>query len=99
MSLLEMFCDVDDFCQVFEPQWEQHQLKHGLRHRKRRSSMALSEIMTIIIHFHQSNYRTFKAYYTQHVSEHLRAEFPQLVSYSRFVRLMSQAFVPLTIYL
>ena len=35
--------------------------------------------MTILIHFHQSHYRDFKAYYTQHVSQHMRAE--QLVSY------------------
>ena len=99
MSLLELFCNVDDFCQVFEPKWEQHQLENGLRQRKRKSRMSLSEIITIIIHFHQSNYRTFKAYYTKHVCKHLTTEFPKHVSYSRFVRLMGQAFVPLTIYL
>jgi hypothetical protein len=71
MSLLELFCNVDDFCQVFEPKWEQHQLENGLRQRKRKSRMSLSEIITIIIHFHQSNYRTFKAYYTKHVCKHL----------------------------
>jgi hypothetical protein len=27
---------------------------------------------------------TFKAYYTEHVQAHLRAEFPTLVSYQRF---------------
>lgn len=99
MSLLELFCNVDDFCQVFEPKWEQHQLENSLRQRKRKSRMSLSEIITIIIHFHQSNYRTFKAYYTKHVCKHLKTEFPKRVSYSRFVRLMGQAFVPLTIYL
>ena len=99
MSLLELFCNVDDFCQVFEPQWEQHQIEIGLRQRKRKSKMSLSEIMAIVIHFHQSNYRTFKAYYTKHVQVHLQAEFPQSVSYSRFVRLTSQAFVPLAMYL
>jgi len=55
--------------------------------------------MTITIHFHQSNYRTFKAYYTKYVLEYLRKDFPNLVSYSRFVRLMGQAFVPLTLFL
>lgn len=99
MSLLELFCNVDDFCQAFEPKWEQHQLENGLRQRKRKSRMSMSEIITIIVNFHQSNYRTFKAYYTQHVCKHLKTEFPALVSYSRFVRLMGQAFVPLTIYL
>jgi len=44
--------------------------------------------MTILIHFHQSQYRVFKAYYTQRVQAHLRPEFPNLVSYGRFVQLM-----------
>jgi hypothetical protein len=35
-----------------------------------------SEIMTILIHFHQSHYRTFKAYYTEHVQVCLASEFP-----------------------
>ena len=55
--------------------------------------------MTIIIHFHQSNYRNFKAYYTEHVMIHLRSEFPNLVSYNRFVELMPDAFLPLCAYL
>ncbi len=98
MSLLELFFDVDNFSQEFEPRWEQHQLENGLRKRRRKASLSLSEVMTIIIHFHQSNYRTFKAYYTKHVQVHLRSEFPGLVSYSWFVRLMAQAFVPLSMY-
>ena len=72
MSLTELFCDVDDFCKDFEPKWHQFQLENGLRQRRRKSSLPLSEVMTIIIHFHQSNYRTFKAYYTKHVSCYLR---------------------------
>lgn len=99
MSLLETFCDVDDFCQYFEPKWERHQLKSGLRQRRRKSRLSLSEVMTIVIHFHQSGYRTFKAYYLNHVQRHLNKEFPNLVSYSRFVRLMAQAMVPLIWYL
>ena len=99
MSLVDLFCHVDDFCQEFEPQWQQFLLAKGLSKRKRKASLALSEIMTIIIHFHQSNYRTFKAYYNKYVCKHLQSEFPNLVSYTWFVRLMSRAFVPLTIYL
>ena len=32
--------------------------------RVRAAQLSPSEIMTILIHFHQSHYRTFKAYYT-----------------------------------
>ena len=99
MSLVELFADVDDFCQVFEPRWISFQLSNGLRQRNRRSQLSLSEIMTIMIHFHQSGYRYFKAYYQNHVQKHLAGEFPHLVSYPRFVTLMSRAFAPLIFYL
>ncbi len=99
MSLVETFCSVDDFCQQFEPHWERIQLESGLCQRRRKSQLSLSEVMTIVIHFHQSGYRTFKAYYQSCVLVHLRGEFPTLVSYSRFVRLMSRAVIPLIFYL
>lgn len=99
MSLVETFCSVDDFCQLFEPHWEQMQLQSGICQRRRKSRLSLSEVMTIIIHFHQSGYRTFKSYYQNYVLVHLRGEFPRLVSYSRFVRLMKRAIVPLLFYL
>jgi hypothetical protein len=55
--------------------------------------------MTIIIYFHLSAYRNFKAYYTKYVSTVLRPYFPELVSYTRFVELMYEAFVPLLLYM
>src|SRR5262245_40694568 len=97
MSILELFCDVDDFCQEFAPPQAWPQLGQGKRGPQ--PSLSLSEVMTIIIHFHQSHYRTFKAYYLNHVLKHLQAEFPGLVSYSRFVELMALAVLPLCVYL
>lgn len=99
MSLLELFCAVDDFCLVFVPKWQQALIDDGLRRRQRETQLSLSERMTIIIHFHQSGYRTFKDYYVQHVCVHLRREFPAVVSYARFVELMPQTLVPLMAYL
>ncbi len=55
--------------------------------------------MTMVILFHQSHYRTFKAYDTEYVQCHLRIEFPTLVSYQRFVELMPTVLVPLAAYL
>jgi transposase len=55
--------------------------------------------MTILIHFHQSHYRDFKAFYIGHVLAHLRPDFPRLVSYSRFVSLIPSVLIPLAAYL
>ena len=100
MSLLELFCDVDDFCNAFDDFWQARSLGKGTgKKRGPKPMLSLSEVMTIIIHFHQSQYRNFKAYYTGHVAEHLCAEFPRLPSYNRFVELMPGALLPLSLYL
>ena len=99
MSLLALFCDVDDFCIAFEQYLERQRIGPVKGKRGPKPELSLSEIMTIIIHFHQSNYRHFKAYYTKHVVVHLRSEFPNLVSYNRFVELMPDALLPLCAYL
>ena len=87
MSLLELFCDVDDFYQHVQHE-RLPQLTHTSGQRRRQPRLSESEIMTLIIHFHQSGYRNFKDYYTEHVQKYLTAEFPNLVSYSRFIQLM-----------
>ena len=99
MSVLELFCSVDDFCLEFEPIWHKHCLTSGATQRNRKRELALSEIMTILILFHTSHYRDFKAFYTEEVCGHLRAEFPQLVSYNRFIEFFPSALVPLVVYL
>jgi hypothetical protein len=98
MSVLELFCAVDDFWLRFAPQMKACELAAG-KQRERRGQLSPSEVMTILIHFHQSHYRTFKAYYTEHVQVHLRSEFPHLVSYPRFVALIPAVMVPLLAYL
>lgn len=80
LSLEELFCSVDDFCQTFELQWKRQLLGSGLHLRNRRISLSLSEIMTILIGFHQSCYRNFKAYYQEKVQTEWAQAFPGLVS-------------------
>lgn len=65
----------------FAPQWKAAQLAAG-QQRERAGRVFPSEMMTILIHFHQSHYRTFKAYYTEHVQVYLTKEFPQRVELS-----------------
>ena len=97
MDILPLFCDIDDFCLLFEPLWQQRLLETRQRHRP--SALCLSEVMTIITLFHASSYRNFKAYYTEQVLKHYAGAFPRLVSYQRFVELMPSALVPLCGYL
>ncbi len=60
MDILPVFCDIDDFCLLFEPTWRHRQLPAAPRQRHRAASLALSEVMTIIVLFHASGYRNFR---------------------------------------
>jgi hypothetical protein len=99
MNILPVFCDIDDFCQLLDPLWKRRLLISGKRQRERAGCLCLSEVMTIIVLFHASQYGNFKAYYTEHVFKHYGGAFPRLVSYHRFVELMPSALVPLCAHL
>ncbi len=98
-SLLELFCEIDDFCQSYEPMMYQLGLSNGLVRRRRATRMSLSEMMTLVVHFHQKQFRNFKTYYTEYVVKHLEAEFPSLLNYSRFIQLMPRILVALCAYM
>jgi hypothetical protein len=53
MSLEALFCAVDDFCRIFEQQWQQRLISSGVRRRCRARALSPSEMMTIVIAFHQ----------------------------------------------
>lgn len=94
-SLTELFCLMDDFCRRFEPAWEQRQLTAGIQKRRRRGALSLSELMTLVVLFHQLRFRQFKRFYLDYVCRHLRAAFPTLPSDPRCVELLPRCAAPL----
>ena len=101
MKLTELFCEIDDFCADFEPKFKSKLLSDSAQtmKRQRKSKLCLSEILTIIVYFHQSGHRTLKNYYLTKIFQYHQNDFPNLVSYNRFVELMSSSLIPLTYYL
>ena len=99
MNIDELFYEVDDFYQAYEQQIAQQQLTSQKQAPGPKSKLYPSEIMAIIIYFQMSGYRNFKTYYQKQVCQHWQAEFPNLVSYNRFVELMSGKLLPLCWYL
>jgi hypothetical protein len=97
-KLVELFCDVDDFCKVFIPQWQKQLLEDGSRQRRRESRMTISEVMTVIIGFHMSHDRDFKNYYLGYVSHFYKNDFPDLLSYTRFSEVMPSVIGPMCAY-
>lgn len=101
LTLVSIFCDVDDFCKQFEPEWNRaliENLTSGKKKRDRKTELPLSEAITIVVMFHKTRYRTFKDYYIRFVLGSLKPYFPKILSYSRFVNLMKTCLFPLFIF-
>lgn len=98
--MVEIFCDIDDFYKQHINQPPIKKLPHlsGKRCRNRKTAMSGSEMMTVMILFHLSHYRTFKDFYYDCILGQYHAEFPSAVSYPRFVSLMPRLLEPLTRY-
>ena len=101
MSIITLFCEIDDFFLAYEKWKTRHCLPKSTppETRGRTRKLHPSEVMTLLIAFHQSGYRTLKHFYERHVCVYWRAEFPHLVSYSRFVQLQKEMLTLLTFYL
>lgn len=93
MDRLTIFCEIDDFCRVFEPKLNQQLLADGERQRIRSSRMSRSEVMTILVLFHRSGFRDLKRFYTKLVWQYWREDFPNLLSYNRFVELQRECLI------
>lgn len=99
MSLTRLFCDADDFCQGFISKWEKTLIEDGTKKRRRKRGLSHSEIITIIVFYHQSGYKTFKWFYERYVCSRMRQDFPTRVSYNRFIELLPDVLIPLTFFM
>lgn len=90
----------DDFCKVFDAQMEKYTIQpQNKRKYHRDSTLSKSEVMVIMILFHDSGYRYLKNFYLQHIYKHLSHLFPKVVSYNRFVELEHEVTIPLVIFI
>jgi hypothetical protein len=100
--LVEDFCQFDDFCQAFGPHWQARLLSQEAQPAKKRgpqAGLADSEIMTILVLYHSSQFRNFRTFYEGVVLTLLRSAFPKAPSYARFIAVTKHVWVPLTVFL
>jgi hypothetical protein len=95
----EIYYEVDEFCKKEQVFLSFVLKKLGFCRKLHPSNLSLSEVMTIMIYYHYSDYRHFKAFYTKGVLGHLRCEFPSAPKYNRFVELIPRAFLPMCAFL
>src|SRR3982751_1314300 len=95
MDMVTMFCEIDDFCRSLLAREHPQLPARSGQQKGRGRGLSLSEVMTIVVFFHVSHYRTFKHFYQGRMLTQGRAEFPSLPSYNRFVELIPLTLVPL----
>jgi hypothetical protein len=86
-----LFVFVDDFSKGFEPWYHQQLIQEGTRKRRRQGHLKLSEVVTIVLAYHQSGKACFQYFYFDLLRQG-QGLFPSLPSYSRFVTLIKRAF-------
>ena len=95
-DITELFCFIDDFCQIYED-YERKRLLPSNKHRNRSNNLALSEMLTIMIMYHTSYAKNFKYFYKTYVEYLHKDDFSGSLSYNRFVELMPRLFIALSV--
>ena len=87
-DITDLFVFIDDFCKATDLFISNHMLtnKEKLSKPTRVSQMSTQEIITIILLYQQSPCKNFKYFYNSYLQLY-KVEFPNLISYERFVTL------------
>jgi hypothetical protein len=100
VELTTIFYYTDEFCKLFEKnfiaEFGHNLLSDGDGVRNRSICLSASEIMTILIYYHSSGYKTFKSYYTK--SHELTRAF-NLPSYNRFIEIQNKVAIHLELFI
>jgi hypothetical protein len=100
--LMERFCEFDDFCQSIRMEWEAYLLADGHRSQRKHGpcgGLCDSEIMMLLVWYHSSRCKNFKTFYHGIVLGLLRAYFPGVPCYERFITLTKRVWALLALFL
>ena len=103
-KVTEIFCIIDEFDKNLSAEFAKNlrlpcHNSDGKRYRNRKGRLSESEIMTILVCYHFGAYRNFKKYYLNWVKGVMRQDFPNAVSYNRFVELMPRVFFKMMLFM
>ena len=99
-SLEELFCQIDDFCRYFEPQWHLQLMSHGLQIKKTSKILMSKRDNDNSGCVSSASKHVISNTITSTVSASTGChEFPRLRSYQRFVERMPSTLIPLCVYL
>lgn len=99
-KIIEIYCIIDDFCKELYKSMEDRSIIGDslISQRNRAFRLTDSEVITILLLFHLGHFRNLKHFYLFHVQQNLKAEFPETVSYNRFVELQRKVVFPMSVF-
>ena len=98
-KVTEIYFIIDEFFKEFDKTIKENSLpSEQTNKRNRKFTMSESEVMTILILFHSASFKNLKSFYVFYVQKHMQKDFPQTVSYNRFVELQRKVCVPMAIF-
>lgn len=95
-KVTEIFYLTDEFCKALKTSASQYAMG---KPSKRPPIMSDSEVITLMTLFHTGSFRCMKHFYVHFVQKHMQSEFPNTVSYNRFVELTKAAVFPMAMFL
>ncbi|MEM0941883.1 MAG: IS982 family transposase, partial [Bacteroidota bacterium] len=95
-KITDIFYLVDEFCHHFDQSIQKHTLGNK---PKRKPKMSHSEVIALMVIFHNGSFCNMKHFYLHYVKVHLKHLFPHTFSYNRFVELMQSVALPMTLFL
>jgi hypothetical protein len=90
-DITELYVFIDDFCAIAKEKLAKYMIEETNNTRSTRiGRMSISEIITIILLYHQSPCKNFKYFYLFYLPLY-KDEFPGLISYNRFIELKTRS--------
>ncbi len=85
-NIIELFFLIDDFCNSVDKNFAEKLLPTSKK-PTRTPEIAHSEIITIVLLYHQPKCDNFKIFYVHYLKLLYESAFPKLPSYTRFIEL------------
>jgi Transposase DDE domain len=96
IDITALYGCLDDFCKLFD-EWEAHRLIPSETARQRTGKLSRSEMLFVMVLFHVSPFKHFKAFHRYGIGHLYRAFFGDIPHYDRFVSLMPRLLAPLMV--
>src|ERR1700759_4577462 len=96
IDITALYCCLDDFCKLLAD-WEAHRLLPSGQTRQRPGKLSRAAMLFIVVLFHLSPFKHFKAFDGYGIGQQYRPGFGVLPHDDRFVSLMPRLFAPLMV--